>query len=239
VSAKFLGRTKLRQFMTEQKAWELVRGAKASKGKIVSATIHIRLTEGEASSSFFKTLRELLAEGFDQPRGRVAVVWGEREVDIETTANLWLYYGIVEAANLLAVCRNLAGKTGFGEEGRLQVTCTIEYPSQNQLIVMNNVTYPARGVECVVDISVLKPFKAVSSTGEYTFSTANELREFLKTVKGAETYVYEEKSGKWVRWIEVEQLENELVINIPTASGSRKLVVDLDSGKIKEGEKTS
>ncbi|MFX1474909.1 MAG: hypothetical protein ACFFCO_05435 [Promethearchaeota archaeon] len=225
--------------MTEQKAWELVRGAEAAKGKIVSVTVHIRLTEGEASSSFFKTLRELLDEGFDQPRGRVTVVWGEREADIETTANLWFYYGGVEAAHLLAVCRNLAGKTGFGEEGRLQVTCTIEYPSRNQLVIINDVTYPARGVECVVDISVLKPFKAVSSSGEYVFSSAHELREFLKTVKGAKTYVYEEKTGKWIRWVEVEQLENELVINIPTASGFRKLVVDLDSGKIKEEEKTS
>jgi hypothetical protein len=230
---------KLKQFMTEQKAWELVRGAEASKGKIVSATVHIRLTEGEASSSFFNTLRELLREGFEQPRGRAVVTWGEREMDIETTASLWLYYGNVEAAHLLAICRNLAGKTGFGEAGRLQVTCTLEYPSQNQLIVINDVTYPARGIECVVDITALKPFKAVSDTGEYAFRSAHELREFLKTVKGADTYVFEEKTGKWVRWVEVEQLENELVISIPTPAGSRKLVVDLDSGRIKEKGETS
>lgn len=220
--------------MTEQKAWELVRGAEAAKGKIVSATVHIRLTEREASSRFFKTLRELLGEAFDQPRGRVTAVWGEREMDIETTANLFLYYGIVEATRLLAICRNLAGKTGFGEDGRLQVTCTLEYPSQNQLIVINDLTYPARGVECVVDITAIRSFKAVSSTGEYTFRSAYELREFLKTVKGAKTYVFEEKTGKWIRWVEIEQRENELVISIPTSAGSRKLVVDLDSGKIKE-----
>jgi hypothetical protein len=225
--------------MTEQKAWEIVRGVEAAKGKIVSATVHIRLNEGETSSSFFKTVSELLREGFGQPRGRAVITWGEREMDIETTASLWLYYGIVEAAHLLAICRNLAGKTGFGEEGRLQVTCTIEYASQNQLVIINDMSYPARGVECIVETTALKPFKAVSPTGEYTFRSAHELREFLKTVTGAETYVFEEETGKWVRWVEIQQLENELVISIPSASGSRKLVVDLDTGKIKEKDKTS
>ncbi len=225
--------------MTEQKAWEIVRGADAAKGKIVSATVNIRLNEGKTSSTFFKTLSELLKDGFDQPRGRAVVTWGERKMDIETTASLWLYYGDVEAAHLLAICRNLAGKTGFGEEGRLQVTCTLEYASKNQLIIINDMSYPARGVECLVEITALKPYKAVSAAGEYTFHSAHELREFLKTVKGAETYVFEEETGKWIRWVEVEQLENELIISIPTSSGARKLVVDLDSGKIKEKDKTS
>ncbi len=225
--------------MTEQKAWEIVRGADAAKGKIVSATVHIRLDEREGGSGFFKTLREVLGEGFNQPRGRVVVVWGEREMDIETTANLWLYYGIVDAAHLLAICRNLASKTGFGEEGRLQVTCMLEYAAKNQLVTINDMSYPARGVECLVEMTALKPFKAVSTTGEYTFRSAHELREFLKTVTGAETYVFEEKTGKWIRWVEVEQLENELVISIPTPTGSRKLVIDLASGKIKEKDKPS
>lgn len=224
----------MKQVLEQEKAWEMIRGAKAADGQIISATIHVRVSEGPKGVDFFKSVRALLHEGFDQPRGRAVVVWGERALDIANTANLWFHFGIITASELLKTCRRFAGKAGFGEVGQLRITCTIEFPSRNRIVTLHDLSYPAKGGECIADTLVLQPFKAVSSTGEYMFRNVYELKEFLKSVKDAETYVIDEKTGKWVRWVEVEQKEDTLIISIPTMKGHRRLLVDLTTGKVQE-----
>ncbi len=224
----------MKQTLAQEKAWDMIRGADTAGGVIVSALIHVQVSEGVESVDFFETIRKLVGEGFSQPRGRLVVVWGERAMNIENSGSLRLYYGAIKPKQLLTTCRNLAGKSGFGESGRLQVTCSIEFPERNRIVVLYNLSYPARGGDCIADTKPLNPFKAVSSTGEYTFPNVQELKEFLKKVKNAETYVFDEKTGKWTRWIEVEHSQDDLVINIPTQSGTRQVHVDLKSGKVKE-----
>jgi len=214
----------------------MVRGAEGAGGAIVSATLRLRVSDAE-EAVFFGTVRDLMLECFEQPRGRAVVVWGEKEMGLSNTANLWLYYGKIEASQLLSICRGLAEKVGFGGGGQLRVTCTIEYSERNQMVTIHDAAYPPRSVECLADTSPLHRFKAVSATGrEYTFRTAQELREFLRTVKGADTYVFDERAGKWVRWVEVDHKEDQLVITIPASSGHRRLIVDLATGKVKEGK---
>jgi hypothetical protein len=224
----------MKQVLEQEKAWEMIRGAKAADGQIISATIHIKVSEGPKGVDFFKSVRELIHDGFDQPRGRVVVVWGERALDIENSATFWFYFGTIKASELLKICRRFAGKAGFGEFGQLRVTCTIEFPSRNRVVTLNDLSYPAKGGECIADTQVLKPFKAVSSTGEYMFHNVHELKEFLKSVKDAESYIIDEKTGKWVRWVEIEQKEDTLIISIPTQKGHRRLLVDLATGKVQE-----
>ena len=224
----------MKQVIEQEKAWDMVRGVEKADGQIVAVTIHVQASEGAKSVDFFETARTIIDEGFGQPRGRAVIVWGERAMSIANSANLWLYYGNAKAAQLLTTCRNLAGKAGFGEVGRLRVTCSLEYPGRNQIVTLHDMSYPPRGGECLADMSPLHSFKAVSSSGEFTFRTVHELKKFLKTVKGAETYVFDEKAGKWARWVEVEQTEDKLVINIPTPKGRRQILVDLTTGRIEE-----
>jgi len=226
----------LKHFIPEQEAWDMVRGVEGAGGAIVSATLRLRVADAGEDVDFFETVRDLLLECFEQPRGRAVVVWGERGMGLSNTASLWLYYGRVEAAQLLGICRGLAEKVGFGGGGQLRVTCTLEYPEQNQVVTIHDVSYPPRSVDCLADTSPIHRFKAVSSTGgEYTFRTAQEMKEFLRTVKGADTYVFDDRTGKWMRWVELDHKEDQLVITIPTPTGRRRLVVDLATGRVKEG----
>lgn len=212
----------------------MIRGAKSAGGQVVAAVIHIRISEGTDDVDFDKTVKAILTEGVSQPRGRAVLVWGEQELGINNSANLWLRYGSVEASTVLKICRNLAGKAGFGDTGRLRLTCTIEFSERNRVVTLHDLDYPARGGEAVADTHALRPFKAISDKGEYTFHTLHELKEFLGKVKDAETHQFDDKTGKWVRWVEVEQKEDQLVVNIPSQKGSRQLQIDLKTGKVEE-----
>ncbi len=224
----------MKQVIEQEKAWEMIRGAKSAGGQIVSATIHVRITEETDGMDFYKTVASILTEGFAQPRGRAVIVWGEQATGINNIANLWIHFGSVDASDVLSACRNLAGKAGFGETGRLRLTCTLEFSERNRIVTVYDLIYPARGGETVADTLALRPFKAVSAKGEYTFRTLHELKEFLAKVKDAETYKFDDKTSKWIRWIEVEQTEDKLVVNIPSRKGSRQLQIDLESGKVQE-----
>jgi hypothetical protein len=224
----------VKQVIEQEKAWEMIRGAKSAGGQVVSAVIHVRVSEGSGDVDFEKTVKAILTEGFSHPRGRTVVVWGEQEAGINNTANLWLRYGSIEASKILTTCRNLAGKAGFGDAGRLRLTCIIEFSERNRVVTLHDLDYPARGGEAVVDTHALRPFKAVSEKGEYTFHTQGELKDFLRKVKDAETHQFDDKTGKWVRWVEVEQKEDQLVVSIPSQNGSRCLQIDLKTGKVVE-----
>lgn len=224
----------MKQVLEQEKAWEMIRGAKSAGGQVISAMIQIRITETTKNEDFFSTVQDILNTGFDQPRGRAVIVWGEEARNINNIANLWLHYGLIESSDLLKNCRNIAGKAGFGEGGRLRVTCTLEFPERNRVVTLHDLAYPARGGNCVADTIAKRPFKAVSAKGEYTFQSPQELRDFLKKVKDAETYKFDDKTGKWARWVEVEQLDDKLVISIPSQKGSRKLQIDLASGQVEE-----
>ena len=224
----------MKQVIAQEKAWEMIRGAKSAGGQIVSASIHVRITESTTTSDFQKTVSAILTDGFTQPRGRAVIVWGEQAAEISDIANLWLHYGTVESSDILSTCRNLAGKAGFGETGRLRLTCVIEFSERNRMVTLHDLNYPARGGEAVVDTVALRPYKAISEKGEYTFRTVPELKEFLTKVKDAETHKFDDKTGKWVRWVEVEQTEDKLLVNIPSQKGSRKLQIDLQTGKVEE-----
>lgn len=224
----------MKQVIAQEKAWEMIRGAKSAGGQIVSATIHVRITESTNASDFQKTVSAILDDGFTQPRGRAVIVWGEQAAEIRDVANLWLYYGTVESSDILSTCRNLAGKAGFGETGRLRLTCVIEFSERNRMVTLHDLAYPARGGEAVADTVALRPYKAISKKGEYTFRTVPELKEFLSKVKDAETHKFDDKTGKWVRWVEVEQTEDKLLVSIPSQKGSRKLQIDLQTGKVEE-----
>jgi hypothetical protein len=224
----------MKQVIEQEKAWEMIRGAKSAGGQVVSATIHVRITESSEGVNFYKTTEAILSEGFTQPRGRVVVVWGEHAKGINNLANLWFHYGKVEASDIITTCRKLAEKAGFGEMGRLRLTCSIEFSERNRIVTLHDLAYPSRGGEAVADTFALRPFKAVSSKGEYTFRTQQELKEFLNKVKDAETHKFDDKTGKWVRWVEVEQTEDKLVVNIPSKKGSRQLQIDLETGKVEE-----
>ena len=228
------GTLTLKQVIEQEKAWEMIRGAKSAGGQIASATIHVRISESSNEADFQKTVESILSEGFNQPRGRAVVVWGEQGSGINNLANLWIRYGTVEASDILTTCRNLAGKAGFGEAGRLQLTCTIEFSERNRVVTLHDLTYPARGGEAVADTLALRPYKAVSPKGEYTFRTVPELKDFLQKVKDAETHKFDDATGKWVRWVEVEQLDDKLVVNIPSQKGSRQLQINLETGKVEE-----
>ncbi len=224
----------MKQVIEQEKAWEMIRGAKSAGGQIVSATIHVRISESSNQSDFNKTVSAILDDGFSQPRGRAVIVWGEQAAEIRDLANLWLYYGVVESSEILSTCRNLAGKAGFGETGKLRLTCVLEFSERNRVVTLHDLAYPARGGEAVADTVALRPFKATNDKGEYTFRTVPELKEFLTKVKDAETHKFDDKTGKWVRWVEVEQTEDKLVVNIPSQKGSRKLQIDLETGKVEE-----
>ena len=224
----------MKQVIEQEKAWEMIRGAKSAGGQIVSATIHVRVSETANQSDFRKTVSAIFEDGFLQPRGRAVIVWGEQAADISDVANLWLHYGIVESSDILSTCRNLAGKAGFGDVGRLRLTCVLEFSERNRVVTLHDLAYPARGGEAVADTVALRPYKAVSDKGEYTFQTISELKDFLTKVKDAETHQFDDKTGKWVRWVEVEQTEDTLVVNIPSQKGSRKLQIDLQTGKVEE-----
>jgi hypothetical protein len=224
----------MKQVIAQEKAWEMIRGAKSAGGQIVSASIHVRITESTNASDFQKTVSAILDDGFTQPRGRAVIVWGEQAAEISDVANLWLHYGIVESSDILSTCRNLAEKAGFGETGRLRLTCVIEFSERNRMVTLHDLAYPARGGEAVADTIALRPYKAISEKGEYTFRTVLELKEFLNKVKDAETHKFDDKTGKWVRWVEVEQTEDKLLVNIPSQKGSRKLQIDLQTGKVEE-----
>lgn len=224
----------MKQVIAQEKAWEMIRGAKSAGGQIVSATIHIRIAESINPTDFQKTVSAILDDGFTQPRGRAVIVWGEQAADISDIANLWLSYGVIESSEILSTCRNLAGKAGFGEMGRLRLTCVLEFSERNRMVTLHDLAYPAKGGEAVADTIALRPYKAVSEKGEYTFRTLPELKEFLTKVKDAETHKFDDKSGKWVRWIEVEQTEDKLLVNIPRQKGSKKLQIDLQTGKVEE-----
>jgi hypothetical protein len=224
----------MKQVIAQEKAWEMIRGAKSAGGQIVSASIHVRITESTNSSDFQKTVSAILDDGFTQQRGRAVIVWGEQAAEISDVANLWLHYGLVESSDILSTCRNLAGKAGFGETGRLRLTCVIEFSERNRMVTLHDLAYPARGGEAVADTIALRPYKAISEKGEYTFRTVPELKEFLSKVKDAETHKFDDKTGKWVRWVEVEQTEDKLLVNIPSQKGSRKLQIDLQTGKVEE-----
>ncbi len=224
----------MKQVIAQEKAWEMIRGAKSAGGQIVSASIHVRITESTKASDFRKTVSAILDDGFTQPRGRAVIVWGEQAAEISDVANLWLHYGTVESSDILSTCRNLAGKAGFGETGRLRLTCVLEFSERNRTVTLHDLAYPARGGEAVADTVALRPYKAISEKGEYTFRTVPELKEFLSKVKDAETHKFDGKTGKWVRWVEVEQTEDKLVVSIPSQKGSRKLQIDLQTGKVEE-----
>ncbi|MHA2427261.1 MAG: hypothetical protein ACXADB_04465 [Candidatus Hermodarchaeia archaeon] len=224
----------MKQVIAQEKAWEMIRGAKSAGGQIVSASIHVRITESTNASDFQKTVSAILDDGFTQPRGRAVIVWGEQAADISDVANLWLHYGTVESSDILSTCRNLAGKAGFGETGRLRLTCVLEFSERNRMVTLHDLAYPARGGEAVADTVALRPYKAISEKGEYTFRTVPELKEFLSKVKDAETHKFDDKTGKWVRWVEVEQTEDKLLVSIPSQKGSRKLQIDLQTGKVEE-----
>ncbi|MFX1565604.1 MAG: hypothetical protein ACFFCH_06400 [Promethearchaeota archaeon] len=224
----------MKQVIEQEKAWEMIRGAKSAGGQIISATIHVRISESNSNSDFQKTVSAILGDGFSQPRGRAVVVWGEQATDISDVANLWLHYGQVESTEILSTCRNLAGKAGFGETGKLRLTCVIEFSERNRVVTLHDLAYPARGGEAVADTVALRPFKAVSDKGEYTFQTVPELKKFLTKVKDAETHRFDDKTGKWVRWVEVEQQEDTLVVNIPSQKGSKTLQINLQTGKVEE-----
>jgi hypothetical protein len=224
----------MKQVIEQEKAWEMIRGAKSAGGQIVSASIHVRVTESANASDFQKTVSAILDDGFKQPRGRTVIVWGEQAAEISDVANLWLHYGTVESSDILSTCRSLAGKAGFGETGRLRLTCVLEFSERNRMVTLHDLAYPARGGEAVADTVALRPYKAVSEKGEYTFRTVPELKEFLSKVKDAETHKFDDKTGKWVRWVEVEQTEDTLLVNIPRQKGSRKLKIDLQTGKVEE-----
>lgn len=228
------GKCILKQVIDQEKAWEMIRGAKSAGGQIISATIHIRISEDTNNIDFFKTVGTLVPEGLNQPRGRVVVVWGEHASGINNSANLWMHYGFIDSADLLTTCRNLAGIASFGETGRLRLTCTLEFSERNRVVTLHNLIYPARGGEAVADTFALRPYKAISAKGEYTFRTLPELKEFLDKVKDAETHMFDEKTGKWVRWVEVEQTEDSLLVNIPSKKGSRQLQINLETGKVEE-----
>ncbi|MHA2406749.1 MAG: hypothetical protein ACXACH_08350 [Candidatus Hermodarchaeia archaeon] len=206
----------MKQVIAQEKAWEMIRGAKSAGGQIVSASIHVRITESTNASDFQKTVSAILDDGFTQPRGRAVIVWGEQAADISDVANLWLHYGTVESSDILSTCRNLAGKAGFGETGRLRLTCVLEFSERNRMVTLHDL------------------YKAISEKGEYTFRTVPELKEFLSKVKDAETHKFDDKTGKWVRWVEVEQTEDKLLVSIPSQKGSRKLQIDLQTGKVEE-----
>jgi hypothetical protein len=224
----------MKQVIAQEKAWEMIRGVKSAGGQIVSAQIHVRITESHNASDFQKTVKAILDDGFTQPRGRAVIVWGEQAADINDLANLWLHYGSVEASEILATCRNLAGKAGFGETGRIRLTCVLEFSERNRIVTLHDLAYPARGGDAVADTVALRPYKAVSDKGEYTFRTVPELKEFLSKVKDAETHKFDDKTGKWIRWVEVEQTEDTLIVNIPSQKGSRKLQINLQTGKVEE-----
>ena len=224
----------MKQVIAQEKAWEMIRGAKSAGGQIVSASIHVRITENTNASDFQKTVSAILSDGFTQPRGRAVIVWGEQAAEISDVANLWLHYGTVESSDILSTCRNLAGKAGFGETGRLRLTCVIEFSERNRMVTLHDLAYPARGGDAVADTVALRPYKAISEKGEYTFRTVPELKEFLSKVKDAETHKFDDKTGKWVRWVEVEQTEDKLLVSIPSQKGSRKLQIDLQTGKVEE-----
>jgi len=224
----------MKQVISQEKAWEMIRGAKSTGGQIVSAKIQVRISESTKASDFQKTVKAILDDGFTQPRGRAVIVWGEQAADISDVANLWLQYGSVESSEILSTCRNLASKAGFGETGKLRLTCVLEFSERNRIVTLHDLAYPARGGEAVADTVALRPYKAVSDKGEYTFRTVPELKEFLNKVKDAETHKFDDKTGKWVRWVEVEQTEDTLVVSIPSQKGSRKLQIDLQTGKVEE-----
>jgi hypothetical protein len=224
----------MKQVIAQEKAWEMIRGAKSAGGQIVSASIHVRVTESTNASDFQKTVSAILDDSFTQPRGRAVIVWGEQAAEISDVANLWLHYGTVESSDILSTCRNLAGKAGFGETGRLRLTCVLEFSERNRMVTLHDLAYPARGGEAVADTVALRPFKAISEKGEYTFRTVPELKEFLGKVKDAETHKFDDKTGKWLRWVEVEQTEDKLLVSIPSQKGSRKLQIDLQTGKVEE-----
>ncbi len=224
----------MKQVIAQEKAWEMIRGAKSAGGQIVSASIHVRITESTNASDFQNTVSAILDDGFTQPRGRAVIVWGEQAAEISDVANLWLHYGTVESSDILSTCRNLAGKAGFGETGRLRLTCVLEFSERNRMVTLHDLAYPARGGEAVADTVALRPYKAISEKGEYTFRTVPELKEFLSKVKDAETHKFDDKTGKWVRWVEVEQTEDKLLVSIPSQKGSRKLQIDLQTGKVEE-----
>ncbi|MFW9831291.1 MAG: hypothetical protein ACFFD8_05910, partial [Candidatus Thorarchaeota archaeon] len=157
----------MKQVIEQEKAWEMIRSAKSAGGKIVAATIHIRISEGANNTDFFKTVGILVPEGLNQPRGRAVVVWGEHTAGINNSANLWMHYGSIESADLLATCRNLAGIASFGDIGRLRLTCTIEFSERNRVVTLHDLAYPARGGEAVADTLALRPYKAISAKGEY------------------------------------------------------------------------
>ena len=54
----------MKQVIAQEKAWEMIRGAKSAGGQIVSATIHIRITESTNPSDFQKTVSAILGDGF-------------------------------------------------------------------------------------------------------------------------------------------------------------------------------
>lgn len=224
----------MKQVIEQEKAWEMIRGAKSAGGQVVSASIHVRIIESSNDVDFYKTTEAILGEGFNQPRGRVVVVWGEHATGINNLTNLWLHYGTIEASDIITTCRKLAEKAGFGETGRLRLTCSIEFSERNRVVTLHDLAYPARGGEAVADTFALRPYKAVSTKGEYTFRTLQELKDFLKKVKDAETHKFDDKTGKWVRWVEVEQTEDKLLVNIPSQKGSRQLQIDLETGKVEE-----
>jgi hypothetical protein len=224
----------LKQVIAQEKAWDMIRGAKSAGGEIASATIHVRITESAHEADFKNTVKAILEEGLTQPRGRALVVWGERATDVNDVANLWLRYGVVESSEILSTCRNLAGKAGFGETGRIRLTCVLEFSERNRVVTLHDLAYPARGGEAVVDTVALRPYKAVSEKGEYTFQTLAELKEFLDRVKDAETHKFDDKTGNWVRWVEVEQTDDKLFVSIPSQKGSRRLQIDLKTGKVEE-----
>jgi hypothetical protein len=224
----------MKQVIEQEKAWDMIRGVKSAGGQIASATIHVRVSESTNAADFKETVNAILDEGLAQPRGRAVIVWGEQATDISDVANLWLHYGVIESSEILSTCRNLAGKAGFGETGRLRLTCVLEFSERNRVVTLHDLAYPARGGEAVADTIALRPFKAVSDKGEYTFRTLDELKEFLSKVKDAETHKFDDKTGKWVRWIEVEQTEDKLFVSIPSQKGSRRLQIDLKTGKVEE-----
>ena len=226
--------TALKQVIDQEKAWDMIRGVKSAGGEIASATIHVRVTESANEADFRNTVNAILDEGLAQPRGRAVIVWGEKATEINDIANLWMHYGVVESSEILSTCRNLAGKAGFGETGQIRLTCVLEFSERNRVVTLHDLAYPARGGEAVADTVALRPYKAVSEKGEYTFKTLTELKEFLEKVKDAETHKFDDKTGKWVRWVEVEQTEDKLFISIPSQKGSRRLQIDLKTGKVEE-----
>ena len=81
----------MKQVIAQEKAWEMIRGAKSAGGQIVSASIHVRITENTNASDFQKTVSAILSDGFTQPRGRAVIVWGDAENEsTETPGGGWV-----------------------------------------------------------------------------------------------------------------------------------------------------